>query len=326
MHNLISVIAERIFSRTLPLLTPQEALALMQLPLKQQAALIHLGALACEAFGAGQRPFRCAIVNAKSGRCTENCAFCAQSNHYKTASPIFPMLKADTLLAKAQRVDEFNVDRFGIVTSGKGPSNNDIETLKSAAQAILGKTNLKLCASLGLLTPERAQALKAAGFTSYHHNLECSRSFFPNICTTHDYDDDVNTVKMAKQAGFRVCSCGIFGMGETWEQRIELAQTLQELDVDSLPVNFLIPIAGTPLENQPGITPTEALRVIVLLRLMLPQKDIVICGGRLQALGNVHSWCFAAGANAVMTGDYLTRSGNALSDDQQMMKNLGLIG
>ena len=325
MHALISLINQRILNKTVPLVTEQEALSLVKLPGSYQASILALGALARDAFGAGKRTFRCAIVNAKSGRCTENCAFCAQSVHYQTHSPVFPMLSADQLLEKARRVDEFGVNRFGIVTSGKGPSNNDIKTLKDAAQKIQSSTQLKLCASLGLLTPERAQALKQAGFSSYHHNLECSRSFFPKICTTHAYEDDVNTVKIAKQAGFRVCSCGIFGMGESWEQRIELAQTLKELDVDSLPVNFLIPINGTPLEHQPGISALEALRVIVLLRLMMPEKDIVICGGRLHALGNVHSWCFAAGANAVMTGDYLTRSGNALNDDQQMMKNLGLI-
>lgn len=324
MHELIKHINRRILDKQLPLVSDTEALTLMHLPKSEQAALIYLGGLAKEAFGAAQRTFRCAIVNAKSGRCTENCAFCAQSNHYKTSAPIFPMLSSDELLQKARRVNDYRVDRFGIVTSGKGPSNNDITTLSDAAKKIREQTDVQLCASLGLLTPQRAQALREAGFTSYHHNLECARSFFPSICTTHDYEDDVNTVRIAKQAGFRVCSCGIFGLGESWEQRIELARTLQELDVDSLPVNFLIPIAGTPLEHHTHLSPNEALRIILLLRLMLPTKDIVICGGRLQALQNVHSWCFAAGANAIMTGDYLTRSGNALEDDLQMMNNLGL--
>ena len=210
------------------------------------------------------------------------------------------------------------------MTSGTAPSDRDFDALCESALRIGREVKIGLCASLGLLTPERAARLREAGFTSYHHNLETSASHFPSICTTHAYEQDLETVRVARTAGFRVCSCGIFGLGETWEQRIELSQTLTDLGVDSLPLNFLNPIPGTPLGDSPLLPPSEALRVVALMRLLHPEQDVLICGGRSKTFGQWQSWVFAAGANGVMTGNYLTTKGCAFCDDAEMYEVLGL--
>ena len=281
----------------------------------------------CPWRGAARKPaaaFTCGIINAKSGRCPENCAFCAQSAHHQTDSPVYPLYDTDTLLRRAEELAANNVDRFGIVTSGTAPSDRDFDALCESALRIGREVKIGLCASLGLLTPERAARLREAGFTSYHHNLETSASHFPSICTTHAYEQDLETVRVARSAGFRVCSCGIFGLGETWEQRIELSQTLTDLGVDSLPLNFLNPIPGTPLGDSPLLPPSEALRVVALMRLLHPEQDVLICGGRSKTFGQWQSWVFAAGANGVMTGNYLTTKGCAFCDDAEMYEVLGL--
>ena len=261
MDALLVRIAERITSGADPLLSPSEALELARLPESATLDILSVAGLA----RAARKPaaaFTCGIINAKSGRCPENCAFCAQSAHHQTDSPVYPLYDTDTLLRRAEELAANNVDRFGIVTSGTAPSDRDFDALCESALRIGREVKIGLCASLGLLTPERAARLREAGFTSYHHNLETSASHFPSICTTHAYEQDLETVRVARSAGFRVCSCGIFGLGETWEQRIELSQTLTDLGVDSLPLNFLNPIPGTPLGDSPLLPPSEALRVV----------------------------------------------------------------
>lgn len=323
MDSLLVDIAGRIASGVEPLLSPSEALRLAHLPASATLDILSVAGLA----RAARKPaatFTCGIINAKSGRCPENCAFCAQSAHYRTDAPVYPLHDAETLLRRAEELAEANVDRFGIVTSGTALSGRDLDELCEAAARIRREVPISLCASLGLLTPERAVRLREAGFTSYHHNLETSASHFPAICTTHDYEQDLETVRVAKAAGFRVCSCGIFGLGETWEQRIELARTLEELGVDSLPLNFLNPIPGTPLGDSPLLPPAEALRTVALMRLLHPARDVLICGGRAKTFGNWQSWVFAAGANGIMTGNYLTTKGCAFCDDAEMLAALGL--
>lgn len=327
-------LAERMVSRrrasgadpSAPLVTREEALEIAELPASAHLAVLNLGGMARELFLT--RPgFRCGIINAKSGRCPENCAFCAQSRSYRTSAPVYPMADAQKLLEGARKLEEAGAARYGIVTSGRGPSNRDVEALEKAAAEIAARTRIGLCASLGILSRERAERLRRAGFTSYHHNLETGRTFFPKICSTHPYDLDVETVRVAKEAGFRVCSGGLFGLGESWADRIELAFELSDLKVDSIPVNFLIPIPGTPLENRPLLEPMEALRIVALLRLVHPTKDIIICGGRSKILGESwQSWVYAAGANAVMTGDYLTQKGNAFEKDRALVEALGAEG
>ncbi len=224
--------------------------------------------------------FTCSIINAKSGFCSEDCAFCAQSAHHKTAIETYPLLSEEDLVNSAIRMQEAGATKYSMVTSGFMLKDNEIETIARAASIINKNTDLTICASLGGLTEPMARQLKESGITTYHHNLETARSHFDKICTTHDYDEDVATVQIAQSAGLKVCSGGILGLGESWEQRVELAFTLKELDVDSIPINFLNPIPGTPMETRPLLSPMEALKCIALFRIINPEKDITICGGR----------------------------------------------
>ena len=272
---------------------------------------------------AGSRPlFSCGIINARSGRCGEDCAFCAQSVHHRTGTPVFGLVSEEELYQRAVRLAEAGVERMGIVSSGARPGPRDFAAVCRAARRIADSVPIELCASLGLLEPEQARQLKAAGITRYHHNLETGRSFFPQICTTHSYEMRVNTVKIAGEAGLRVCSGGIFGLGESWEQRFELFETLQELEVDCIPVNFLIPVPGTPLERAPRITAAEALGLVACLRLMQPGREIVLCGGRARALGEWDRLAVAVGGVGVMVGDYLTAKGSPFERDAVMLREL----
>jgi biotin synthase len=267
---------------------------------------------------------KCAIVNAKSGMCPEDCAFCAQSAHHHTQVAVYELLSTEKLETEGLKMAAAGATNYSIVTSGTSLTEKDVESVCQVARNLKAKTSLNLCASVGLLDPEAACKLKAAGISRYHHNLETARSHFDAICSTHDYDDDIQTVKVAKAAGLVVCSGGIFGMGESWAQRVELAFTLKELDVDSVPINFLNPIKGTRMQDRPLMPPMEALKVIALYRFIHPQKDITICGGREATLRDFQSWLFAAGANGLMVGNYLTTLGRNMQMDLQMIQDLGL--
>lgn len=274
----------------------------------------------------GDKANTCGIINAKSGLCAEDCTFCSQSVHFESEVPEYPMATADTIAKAAVEAQANGVGEFSIVTSGTGiVKDSDIGILKDALGRIKESTDMMTCASLGIMSKERLQELKDAGLQSFHHNLETSRSFFPNICTTHSYEDDVNSVKNAKELGFFTCTGGIMGMGESWEQRVELAETLQELDVDSVPINFLNPRPGTPLEGQTDLTPMKCLKIIALFRLMLPTKEILVCGGREVNLRDLQPLMFGAGANGTMVGNYLTTKGRDTEEDLQMIKDLGLV-
>lgn len=268
--------------------------------------------------------FKCAIINAKSGMCPEDCAFCAQSAHHHTQAQTYELLSAGQLEQTGLAMAAAGATNYSMVTSGTCLTEAEIETVCRVARRLRRKTGLTLCASVGLLTAQSARQLKEAGITRYHHNLETARSYFDCICTTHDYDDAIATVRLAQQAGLLVCSGGIFGMGETWDQRIELAFTLKALDVDSVPINFLNPISGTRLEAQPLLPPMEALKCIALYRFIHPQRDITVCGGREAALKDFQSWIFAAGANGLMVGNYLTTQGRCIDSDLEMIAAMGL--
>jgi len=268
--------------------------------------------------------FTCSIINAKSGFCSEDCAFCPQSSHHETGVKTYPMVSEEEIVNRAIRMQEAGATNFSMVTSGFMLDDREIETVTSATAAIKKKTDLTVCASVGGLTEPLAMQLKDAGVTNYHHNLETARSHFDEICTTHDYDDDIRTIKIAQSAGLRACSGGIIGMGESWTQRVELAFTLKELDVDSIPLNFLNPIPGTRMENMPLLPPMEALKVIALFRIINPEKDIPICGGRERTLKDFQSWVFMAGANGLMIGDYLTTAGRNSEMDIEMIQDMGL--
>lgn len=270
----------------------------------------------------GNRIELCSIINAKSGRCAENCAFCAQSSHHRTAAPVYPLKSKEEIVGGARQAQAEGSHCYGIVTSGtRVRTGEEFERILEAIREIRSTTDIEPSASLGILDEQTAHALSAAGCVTYHHNLETARSFFPSICTTHDYEEDVQTVRLAKAAGMKVCCGGIFGLGESLDQRVELAFTLRELGVDSVPLNFLNPIAGTPLEGKMDLTPLDCLRIIALFRFLLPDRRISVCGGREPNLRDFQSWIFMAGASGTMIGNYLTTTGRNREIDLQMFRD-----
>jgi biotin synthase len=265
----------------------------------------------------------CAIVNAKSGACPEDCFYCAQSSKNKSAVDIFPLIGRDVMLSKAAEAKRGGVRRFSIVTSGRKPGKKELKEIAGTFEGIR-KIGLRTCASLGLLNRDELCYLRDHGLERYHNNLETSERFFPFICTTHCFSEKIKTIEEARSVGLSLCSGGIFGMGETWQDRIDLAFTTQALGVDSVPINFLNPIKGTRLDHLAPLSSNEALKVISIVRLILPQKEIRVCGGRIQTLGNRHAMIFKAGADSVMTGNYLVTTGRTFDDDLKMLKEEGL--
>jgi biotin synthase len=270
----------------------------------------------------GNRVKLCSIINAKSGRCPENCAFCAQSAHYRTGAPVYPLKSREEIVAGALHAVAEGSHCYGIVTSGaRLAPGAELDTVLAAIGDIRARCAIEPAASLGLLDTATARQLAAAGCVTYHHNLETARSFFPQICTTHDYEEDVATVRLAKDAGMKVCCGGILGLGESLEQRIELAATLHELAVDAVPLNFLNPIEGTPLAARRGLDPLDCLRAIAAFRYFLPATPISVCGGREPNLRDFQSWIFMAGASGTMVGNYLTTGGRDRAADLQMLED-----
>ncbi|UCD84194.1 MAG: biotin synthase BioB [Deltaproteobacteria bacterium] len=267
----------------------------------------------------------CSIINAKSGLCPEDCAFCAQSLHSRTDIDTYPLVEAREIMTAAQEAQGNGAVEFSIVTSGYGiKDEKEMSNICRALRELKEGASLERCASLGVLDRAALRRLKEAGLQRFHHNLETARSFFSKICTTHEYEEDIETVRVAKKVGLKVCCGGIFGLGESWEQRIELALTLRELGVDSVPLNFLNPIKGTKLESANNLTPRECLEIIALYRLLLPEKDVLVCGGREVNLRDLQSLMFFAGANGTMTGNYLTTPGRSPREDRQLIEDLGL--
>ncbi len=268
----------------------------------------------------------CAILNARCGGCAEDCAFCAQSSRNRAPIERWPLVDEDTMLEAARNASRDKAERLGLVTSGTAVRpGRDLETLARAISRMKEEGTVTPCASLGMLKEDELIFLRRSGLERFHHNLETARSHFPNICTTHPYDQAVETVRTAKKAGLSICCGGIFGLGENAEQRVELLETIRDLDVDSVPLNFLVPIDGTPLEGKHDLTPTEALKAIAVTRLMMPDKEIRIAGGREFNLREMQSWIFLAGANGMMIGNYLTTRGRHLNDDLQMIRDQELI-
>jgi biotin synthase len=325
-ENILGISLTEIVDRILGggFISHPDALEIAELPESETNSLLfHANRLREHFFG--NRIHLCSIINAKSGLCPENCSFCAQSAHHRTNVPVFPLVDVDEMVSSANKAGKDGSGCYGIVTSGAGiRQGEELERICQALRRIKQETSIQPACSLGIINTEIATALKEAGMAKYHHNLETSRSFFPNICTTHAYEDDVETVRAVKQAGLKVCSGGIFGLGESRTQRVELAFTLRELDVDSIPVNFLNPIEGTKLAGVDNLTPMECLRIIALYRFILPDKQISVCGGREKNLRDLQSWMFFAGASGTMIGNYLTTSGRAQEHDWQMLHDLGL--
>lgn len=265
----------------------------------------------------------CTIINGRSGKCSEDCKFCAQSGHHCTGIEEYPFLDVDTIVADCQRNAAQGVHRYSIVTAGKALSGKDFEAALAAYHRMNEECDIELCASHGLLTKEQFQKLWDSGVRMYHENIETSRRYFLSICTTHTYEDKIHCIQTAQQIGFRICSGGIIGMGETWEDRIDMALSLSELKVDSIPINALMPIPGTPFENLPSLTEEEILRTIAIFRFINPDADVRLAAGRA-LMKNSGKEAFRSGANATITGNLLTTSGSNIANDFAMLSQLGL--
>ncbi|WP_025209723.1 biotin synthase BioB [Hippea sp. KM1] len=266
----------------------------------------------------------CSIINAKSGLCPEDCKFCAQSAHYKTNIKEYPFIDIKGIEQQAKKLKSNGVKRLSIVISGKSPTKSDLLKIESSLK-IIEKSGLIGDASVGILNKDDLLRLKKASLNGFHRNLEVSEGFFRNICTTHKYKEDIETVKTAMQLGFYVCSGGIFGVGEGWKDRIELALTLKKLKVHSIPLNFLTPIKGTPLENMPILKEEEALRIIAVYRFLLADKQIRVCGGRNTVFSpKTKRRVLLCGASGLMVGNYLTTKGFDITSDLKDLKELNM--
>lgn len=271
----------------------------------------------------GAETFTCAIASVKTGGCSEDCLFCAQSARHGAGVPAQPLLDSDELTARAERMAAAGIAYMGLVLSGRAPTPRDLDHVCAAAAAIRRATDIRLCVSCGILTADQARALRQAGFTGCHHNLETSHDFYPGVCTSHSYSERVQTVAHAKAAGLRVCSGGIFGIRESWDDRLAMAETLAELDVDCIPVNFIVPAPGTPLATATALPPEEALAIIAIYRLMHPGRSLIIAAGRANNLGRYDELIMPAGANALMVGDFLTVGGTGLQRDREYLATVG---
>lgn len=273
----------------------------------------------------GNKVKLCAIVNAKSGACSENCSFCAQSAHNKSDVQQYQLKDENSIVDTAIQAVKKGSTCFSIVTSGKGiMSSVEMEVIENSLSRIASDVVVNPCASLGIMNTEQLKRLKKAGLKRFHHNLETAESFFRHMCSTHTYQDRVATVKAAKNAGLEVCCGGIFGIGETPEQRVELAFALRELEVDSVPLNILNPIKGTRLENSSSLAPLDAIRLIAVYRFVLPEIEIGLIGGRESQLGDLQVFALVSGASTILAGNYLTTSGRNPGLDLKMISDLGL--
>lgn len=264
----------------------------------------------------------CTIINGKSGRCSENCKFCAQSSHFPVNVECYNLLDEEEIVAAAKHNDEQGVLRFSIVTSGKRLSDFEVKRMCQSIKAIREQTNISVCISFGLLNEEQYRALKSAGATRVHNNLETSRRYFPHICTTHTFDDKIKAIRAAQRAGLAVCSGGIMGLGENICDRIDMAFTLRDLGIKSIPINMLNPISGTPMADNKRLTNEDMQRIVAVYRFILPSAAIRLAGGR-GLLTDKGEACFMSGANAVISGDMLTTDGYTVQSDLQMIERLG---
>lgn len=270
----------------------------------------------------GQNLELCSILNAKSGFCSEDCKFCAQSSRYHTALSVYPLKEKEEIIQAAKNAKAIGSKNFGIVTSGNKLTSKEIDAISEIISEITNKVDIPVCGSLGALDKSELKLLKEVGLSRYHHNIETSRRFYSQIVSTHLFDERVNTINSAKELGLEVCSGGIIGMGESWRDRIDMAYTLKELDVDSVPINILVPIRGTPLENIQPLSVEDIVRTICIFRIILQDKTIKIAAGRETALKDSQLKGFVAGANGMIIGDYLTIKGDVLENDYLLIEEI----
>jgi biotin synthase len=274
---------------------------------------------------AGNGVDMCGIVNARSGLCSEDCKFCAQSAHYATQAAIYPLLKTEDIVEAAKKAEACGAKRVSIVTSGKGMENDtDFAQIIVMVKSVIAATDLKVCANLGTVDSDQARELARAGVKRYAHNLETSARYYPEICTTHPFIERVNTLKAAKEAGLELCSGGIIGLGESWQDRIDLAFALRELEVASIPINILNPLKGTPMENARPPRPLDTIKTFAIFRFILPDKVLRPAGGREINLRDMQGMIMLSGANGLIVGNYLTFTGRDTAMDFTLVKDAGL--
>ncbi|AOT70952.1 biotin synthase BioB [Geosporobacter ferrireducens] len=306
-------------------ITFEEALELMEIDEMDEDALAHFYSAANEIRKkyAGNKVDLCTIMNAKSGKCSEDCKYCAQSVHYTTGVDEYDLLNYDKVLERAMEMEKEGAHRFSLVTSGRGVDGEDFEKLLEIYSRLKQDTDLKICASHGIISYEQAMRLKDAGVSMYHHNVETSSTYYEEICTTHSYQDRIDTIQNVQKAGMELCCGGIIGMGESVEDRVKMAFEIKELGVKSIPVNILNPIKGTPLEDTETMMPVEALKTMALYRFVIPDCYIRYAGGRM-LLGDLQEVGFRAGVNAALVGNYLTTIGSKIEDDIRIIRCEGL--
>lgn len=315
--NFVEELKQKVLARGK--VTREEALELVSVPLE---ALSQAADELREHF-CGDRFDLCTIVNGKCGKCSEDCKYCAQSAHYHTSlEESYPLLSTEELVKGAAENKRQGVLRYSIVTSGRKLSDREVDQVCESIRAIQEQVGIEVCVSFGLLGEEAFRKLKEAGASRVHCNLESSRRYFPQVCTTHTYNEKIETLKAAQRAGLSVCSGGILGLGETMEDRIDMVLTARELGVKSVPVNLLNPIPGTPYEHNPILTEDELRRVVAIFRFLIPDGNIRLAGGR-GLLEDKGGRCFRSGANAAISGDMLTTAGITVQRDQEMLKGLG---
>ncbi len=264
----------------------------------------------------------CNIISAKSGLCGEDCKFCAQSVHHSCRVPTYPLKSGNEILQAAEDAKSMGAERFGIVTSGNRLSDEELGRIAQVISEISEKVEIEICASLGALKASELSALKDAGLSRYHHNIETSRRYYTHIVSTHEFGQRLATIEAAKKVGLEVCSGGIIGMGETWQDRIDMALLLKELDVDSVPINLLVPIEGTALGSLEPISCADAVRTICIFRIILPETTIKVAAGRETILKDFQSLAFMAGANGMLIGGYLTVRGRSPAEDHKLVEQV----
>ena len=300
-----------------------EAIKLLSVS-KENLLYLFQAASSVRRFFKGEKVFMCSIVNAKSGRCSEDCSFCSQSSCHNTVINKHPLLSLEELLKQAEAAYKNSQNCAGFVTSGASLNDREFKRILEAVK-ILRENGRVVCASLGFLSKDRARALKKAGLARYNHNVETAPAHFSNICTTHKFQDRLDTISILKDAGIEVCSGGIWGLGESPCERIDLAFILRGLKINSLPINILNPVPGTKIfKKYPPLKPLEILKTISIYRLILPQVELKICGGREVNLRSLQPLIFLAGANGFIAGNYLTTPGQEVNKDYEMLKDLEL--
>src|SRR5579859_7105892 len=307
-----------------PLITREEALGLGELDDRAEIEALVERAWAARVQRFADSTDMCSLVNAKSGGCAEDCGFCAQSKYAEAATPMHAMMEPEQILEHARAAEAAGPHRFCLVTQGQGLSKRDFETVLAGARLVAEHTNLKRCVSIGHMSPERARLLKEAGVQRVHHNVETARSYYPEVSTTVRYEGRLRTIEAVKEAGLETCVGGILNLGETSEQRVEMAFQLAEISPTSVPINLLNPRPGTKFGDRALMEPLEAVKWIAIFRLILPDALFRLCGGRFENLGEFQRLAVKAGVNGVMMGNFLTTLGNTPDADRAMFEELGL--